>query len=151
MSCAGILGAIHSMPKAHDLSLLAQCTLDELFHPIHVANFVGLVERGVYDGLKWHRVVPNFVIQGGDPLGNGWGDAGWSVRAEINDIPFGRGTVGMPRSSGFDTGGCQMFITHLPTPHLDGLYTVFGRVVRGLEVVDSIEVGDRIVRATLKR
>ena len=119
--------------------------------PIHVANFVGLVERGVYDGLKWHRVVPNFVIQGGDPLGNGWGDAGWSVRAEINDIPFGRGTVGMPRSSGFDTGGCQIFITHLPTPHLDGLYTVFGRVVRGLEVVDSIEVGDRIVRATLKR
>jgi len=119
--------------------------------PIHVANFVGLVERGFYDGSKWHRVVPNFVIQGGDPLGNGWGDAGWSVRAEVNDVPYGRGTVGMPRSSGFDTGGCQIFITHLPTPHLDGLYTVFGRVVRGLDVIDSIEVGDRILRATLKR
>ncbi|HEY3225966.1 MAG TPA: HEAT repeat domain-containing protein [Planctomycetota bacterium] len=119
--------------------------------PIHVANFVGLVERGYYDGLKWHRVVPNFVIQGGDPLGNGWGDPGWSLRAEVNDIPYARGTLGMPRSSGFDTGGCQIFITHLPTPHLDGLYTVFGRVVRGLETVDSIEVGDRILRATLKR
>jgi cyclophilin family peptidyl-prolyl cis-trans isomerase/HEAT repeat protein len=119
--------------------------------PVHVANFVGLVEKGFYDGLKWHRVVPNFVIQGGDPLGNGWGDAGWSVRAEINTVPYERGTVGMPRSAGFDTGGCQIFITHLPTPHLDGLYTVFGRVVKGLDVVDRIEVGDRILRATVKR
>jgi len=119
--------------------------------PVHVANFVGLVEKGFYDGLKWHRVVPNFVIQGGDPLGNGMGDAGWSLRAEINAVPYERGTLGMPRSAGFDTGGCQIFITHLPTPHLDGLYTVFGRVVKGLEVVDRIEVGDRILRATVRR
>ncbi len=119
--------------------------------PLHVANFVGLVEKGFYDGLAWHRVVPNFVIQGGDPLGNGWGDAGWSLRAEINAVPYGRGAVGMPRSAGYDTGGCQIFITHIPTPHLDGFYTVFGRVVKGLEVIDKIEIGDRIVRATVRR
>ena len=118
--------------------------------PIHVANFVGLVEKGFYNGLKWHRVVPNFVIQGGDPLGNGWGDAGWSLRAEINAIPYKRGTLGMPRSAGFDTGGSQIFITHLPTPHLDGYYTVFGQVTQGLDVIDRIEIGDRIVKARLK-
>ena len=117
--------------------------------PVHVANFIGLVEKGFYDGLPWHRVVPNFVIQGGDPLGNGWGDAGWSVRAEVNAVPYERGTLGMPRSAGWDTGGCQLFITHLPTPHLDGFYTVFGRVVKGLEVIDRIEIGDVIVRASV--
>jgi len=118
--------------------------------PVHVANFVGLVEKGFYDGLKWHRVVPSFVIQGGDPLGNGWGDAGWSLRAEINPIPYMRGTLGMPRSAGFDTGGSQIFITHLPTPHLDGYYTVFGQVVKGLDVLDAIEIGDRILSAKVK-
>lgn len=119
--------------------------------PVHVANFIGLIEKGFYDGLLWHRVVPNFVIQGGDPLGNGWGDAGWSLRAEINSVPFRRGTLGMPRSAGSDSGGCQVFLTHIPTPHLDGFYTVFGQVVAGLDVVDRIEIGDRILRAVLKR
>ncbi len=118
--------------------------------PNHVANFVGLVEKGLYDGLTWHRVVPNFVIQGGDPLGNGSGDAGWHLRAEINEVAYERGTLGMPRSQGWDTGGCQLFFTHVPTPHLNHLYTAFGRVVRGLEVVDRIERGDRIKKAYLK-
>ena len=119
--------------------------------PVHVANFVGLVEQGFYDGLTWHRVVPNFVIQGGDPLGFGWGDAGWSLRAEINPVLHKRGTLAMPRSAGFDTGGCQLYITHVPTPHLDGYYTVFGQVTDGLDVIDKIEVGDRIVKAAVKR
>ncbi|MBI4563125.1 MAG: HEAT repeat domain-containing protein [Planctomycetes bacterium] len=119
--------------------------------PIHAANFVGLAEAGFYDGLPWHRVVSNFVIQGGDPLGSGWGDAGWNLRAEINEHRYVRGTVGMPRSAGFDTGGCQLFITHLPAPHLDGLYTVFGQVVRGLDVVDRIEPWDVIKRATVRK
>lgn len=118
--------------------------------PAHVANFVGLARRGFYDGLLFHRGVSNFVVQGGDPLGNGWGDAGWSMRAEINDTRFERGTLGMPRSAGWDTGGGQIFITHVPTPHLDGLYTAFGRVRRGLDVLDRIERGDRIVRATVR-
>jgi cyclophilin family peptidyl-prolyl cis-trans isomerase len=119
--------------------------------PVHVANFIGLVEKGFYDGRAWFRVVPNFVIQGGDALDSGWGDAGWSVRAEINAIPYERGTLGMPRSAGFDTGGCQLFFTHLPTPHLDGYYTVFGKVLKGLDVIDKIEIGDKIVKATLRR
>jgi cyclophilin family peptidyl-prolyl cis-trans isomerase/HEAT repeat protein len=125
-----------------------ECLADEA--PVHVANFVGLAKAGFYDGLLWHRVVPAFVIQGGDPMGNGWGDAGWSLRAEINRARYGRGALGMPRSEGFDTGGCQLFFTHVPTPHLDGQYTVFGRVVAGEEVIDRIEKGDRIVRVTVR-
>jgi cyclophilin family peptidyl-prolyl cis-trans isomerase len=113
---------------------------------IHVANFLDLVDRGYYDGLIFHRVVPNFVIQGGDPRGDGWGGPGYALRDEINAVPFLRGTVGMPKA-GKDTGGGQLFITHLPTPHLDGNYTVFGEVTRGLEVLDAIDLGDTIVRA----
>ncbi len=117
--------------------------------PIHVASFVELTRRGVYDGLLFHRVVSNFVIQGGDPRGDGSGDAGYHLRDEINRVPYDRGTVGMPKG-GKDTGGCQIFITHTPTPHLDGNYTVFGRVVSGMDVVDRIEEGDRILRARVR-
>ncbi len=118
--------------------------------PIHVANFVGRAKAGLYDGLPWHRVVSNFVIQGGDPDGSGWGDDGYMLRAEINQIPFVRGRVGMPRGLSFDSGGVQIFINHIPTPHLDGQYTVFGQVIEGLDVVDRIEVGDKIIRARLR-
>jgi cyclophilin family peptidyl-prolyl cis-trans isomerase len=121
-----------------------RCLADEA--PIHVASFVELVGQGYYDGLIWHRVVSNFVIQGGDPRGDGWGGAGYTLRDEINRVRYGRGAVGMPKA-GKDTGGGQIFITHIPTPHLDGNYTVFGQVVEGLDVVDRIEVGDAIVRA----
>jgi cyclophilin family peptidyl-prolyl cis-trans isomerase len=117
--------------------------------PIHVASFVKLVREGFYDGLIWHRVVSNFVIQGGDPRGDGWGSAGFTLRDEINTRRYGRGAVGMPKA-GKDTGGCQLFITHIPTPHLDGNYTVFGQVVSGMEVVDATEVGDSILRARLR-
>ncbi|MCH9652112.1 MAG: HEAT repeat domain-containing protein [Deltaproteobacteria bacterium] len=117
--------------------------------PLHAASFVNLVDRGFYDGLIWHRVVPNFVIQGGDPHGNGWGGPGYSLRDEIHRYRFQRGSVGMPKA-GKDTGGCQIFICHLPTPHLDGNYTIFGQVTSGLEVIDAIEVGDLIERATVK-
>ncbi len=115
----------------------------------HVAAFVDGVKRHLYDGSTWHRVVTAFVIQGGDPRGSGWGDAGWRLADEINRLPFERGTVGMPKA-GKDTGGCQLFVSLVPTPHLDGRYTAFGRVVSGLEVLDSIEPGDKIVRAFLK-
>jgi len=117
--------------------------------PVHVAGFVQRVREGFYDGLIWHRVVSDFVIQGGDPRRDGWGSAGWVVRDEIHRGRYERGTVGMPKA-GKDTGGCQLFITHVPTPHLDGNYTVFGRVERGLDVVDAIEVGDGIVRARVR-
>lgn len=124
-----------------------ECFADEA--PIHVADFIGHVKSNFYNGLSWHRVVPNFVVQGGDPDGTGYGDAGYSMRAEINRILFDRGTLGMPRSQGFNTGGSQLFFTHVPTPHLDGQYTVFGRVTSGMEVLDRIERGDKIISVSL--
>ena len=136
-------------PKIHLLTNRGEILL-ELFPraaPIHVANLVGFVAKGGYDGLPIHRVVPNFVIQGGDPDGSGWGGAGFALRAEINRLPFERGTLGMPRSTGFDTGGVQFFITHVPTPNLDGQYTVFGQVLKGMKIVDRTEVGDTVTKA----
>ena len=94
-------------------------------------------------------MVPNFVIQGGDPRGDGWGGAGFTLRDEIGRRRFKRGTVGMPKA-GKDTGGGQLFITHVPTPHLDGNYTIFGEVTEGLELVDAIEIGDRIIWAEIR-
>lgn len=114
--------------------------------PRHVAAVTAMAAKGVYDGLIFHRVVPNFVIQGGDPTGSGWGDCGFALKDEPSRTPFLRGVVGMP-NAGPDTGGCQLFIMLAPALHLNGKYTAFGRVVRGLEVVDRIEPGDRIVRA----
>jgi cyclophilin family peptidyl-prolyl cis-trans isomerase len=117
--------------------------------PIHVAAFLDLVRQHFYSDLSWHRVVPNFVIQGGDPRGDGWGGAGFTLRDEIGRRRFKRGTVGMPKA-GKDTGGGQLFITHVPTPHLDGNYTIFGQVTEGLELVDAIEIGDRIIWAEIR-
>ena len=116
--------------------------------PNTVRNFVKLVEKGYYNGLTFHRVVPNFVIQDGCPRGDGWGGPGYSIRCEINKEHYSAGTVGMALS-GKDTGGSQFFITHSPQPHLDGRYTVFGRVVQGMDVVDSIDRGDKIDSITL--
>lgn len=111
--------------------------------PLTVDNFVQLAERGFFSNLTFHRVVPNFVIQGGDPRGDGNGGPGFQIRCEINEQEFERAVVGMALS-GKDTGGSQWFVTHSPQPHLDGGYTVFGRVVSGMDVVDAIERGDRI-------
>ncbi len=115
----------------------------------HAAAFVDSVKKKLYDGTVWHRVVTAFVVQGGDPRGSGWGDAGWRLADEVTRIPFDRGTVGMPKA-GKDTGGCQLFISLVPTPHLDGRYTAFGRVSAGMDVVDRLEPGDRIVSARLE-
>ena len=117
--------------------------------PGHVAAFLRSVSTGLYYGLTWHRVVSNFVVQGGDPRGSGWGDAGFSLRDEINPLRFDRGALGMPKA-GKDTGGCQLFIMQAPAPHLDGRYTVFGRVTRGMEAVDRLEPGDRILKARVQ-
>jgi cyclophilin family peptidyl-prolyl cis-trans isomerase/HEAT repeat protein len=111
--------------------------------PVTVAAFLSLVDRGYFDGSRWHRVVPNFVVQDGDPRGDGWGGPGFVVRDELNPTRYETGTVGMALS-GPDTGGSQFFITHSPQPHLDGAYTVFGRVVTGMPVLAAIAQGDRI-------
>lgn len=113
--------------------------------PLTVCSFLALARRGYFDGQEWPRVVPNFVVQGGDPRGDTSGGPGYTIRDELNRVPYERGTVGMALS-GPDTGGSQFFITLAPQPHLYGAYTVFGRVVRGLDVVDRIVQGDRILR-----
>ena len=112
--------------------------------PLTVDNFVTLARKGYFNGLAIHRVVPDFVVQDGDPRGDGEGGPGYTIRDEINQRPFLRGTVGMALA-GRDTGGSQFFVTHSPQPHLDGRYTVFGYVVNGMDVVDKLVVGD-IVR-----
>lgn len=140
-------------PKITFLTTKGEIKL-ELFYkeaPLHVANIVGFAEESKYNGLPFHRVVSNFVVQGGDPDKSGWGSAGYSMRAEVNGRSFLRGTLGMPRSTGFDTGGIQLFINHIPTPHLDGQYTVFGQVFEGMDVVDQIEVVDLIISTQVNR
>ena len=116
--------------------------------PLNVASFVDLARRGFFDGLAFHRVVPHFVAQGGDPRGDGSGGPGYTLRCEIGQRPYGRGTVGMALS-GKDTGGSQFFITHTPTPHLNGRYTVIGWVAAGMETVDKLRQGDVIQRVEI--
>jgi cyclophilin family peptidyl-prolyl cis-trans isomerase/HEAT repeat protein len=113
--------------------------------PLTVDSFVQLARKGYFNRQTVPRVVPNFVIQTGDPRGDQNGGPGYQIRCEINEAPYGRAAVGMALS-GKDTGGSQWFVTHSPQPHLDGGYTVFGRVIRGMEVVDRIVRGDAIRR-----
>jgi len=113
--------------------------------PLTVDNFIKLARSGYFNGLEVHRVVPNFVMQDGDPRGDGNGGPGWSIRCEMNMRPYERGAVGMALS-GKDTGGSQWFVTHSPQPHLDGGYTVFGRVSEtDMLGVDKIARGDKIL------
>jgi cyclophilin family peptidyl-prolyl cis-trans isomerase len=111
--------------------------------PITVWSFLTLARSGYYKNTRFHRVVPNFVAQDGDPRDDGNGGPGYAIRDEMNRRRYERGAVGMALS-GPDTGGSQYFITHSPQPHLDGHYTVFGRVVRGYDVLDKIVQGDLI-------
>jgi cyclophilin family peptidyl-prolyl cis-trans isomerase/HEAT repeat protein len=108
-------------------------------------SFMSLARKGFFNGLQIHRVVSNFVVQDGDPRGDGEGGPGYTIRDELNERPYLRGTVGMALSWK-DTGGSQFFITHSPQPHLDARYTAFGRVVNGMDVVDRIQQGDTIQR-----
>lgn len=111
--------------------------------PFTVLSFVRLVRSGFFNGLTFHRVVPNFVVQGGDPRGDGWGGPGYAIRTEATARTYERGAVGMA-SAGRDTEGSQFFFTHLPTPHLDARYTIFAMVQQGMDVVDQLQVGDVI-------
>ena len=113
--------------------------------PRTVANFIALARKNYFRGVQLHRVVPDFVIQDGDPRGDGEGGPGYTIRDEINQRPYLRGTVGMALDWA-DTGGSQFFITHSPQPHLDGRYTVFGQVVSGMDVVDRLQQWDTIDR-----
>jgi cyclophilin family peptidyl-prolyl cis-trans isomerase len=118
-------------------------SLDAERAPTTVARFLGLARDGYFDGLIFHRVVPAFVVQGGDPRGDGYGGPGFAQRCEDNRLRYERGTIGMALA-GRDTGGSQFFITHGPQPHLEGRYTPFGRVDEGMDVVDRLMVGATI-------
>lgn len=120
-----------------------QVELAVLDAPLTIHAFVELARQGYFGGVRVHRVVPNFVVQDGDPRGDGTGGPGFTLRDEVNQRPYLRGTVGMALDWA-DTGGSQFFITHSPQPHLDGRYTVFGQVIDGMEVVDAIAEGDLV-------
>jgi peptidyl-prolyl cis-trans isomerase B (cyclophilin B) len=117
--------------------------------PKTVENFVTLAKKGFYNGLTFHRVVPDFVVQGGDPKGNGTGGPGYTIKAEFNKQKHVRGSVAMARSQDPDSAGSQFYICYGPTPHLDGQYTVFGKVTGGMEHVDRIKQGDRMTTVAI--
>lgn len=133
--------------------------------PNHVASFIELAEAGFYNGIKFHRVIPGFVAQGGDPItrdltpeqvragapGVGTGGPGWNQKAEFNSRKHETGTLAMARSQSPDSAGSQFYICLAPQPSLDGQYTVFGQVVEGMDVVMSIGVGDVIESVTIRR
>jgi len=118
--------------------------------PKTVENFVTLARKGFYNGLSFHRVVPDFVVQGGCPKGDGTGGPGYQVKAEFNKQKHVRGSVAMARSQHPDSAGSQFYITYGATPHLDNNYTVFGKVVAGMEEVDRIKQGDRMTTVAIE-
>ena len=119
--------------------------------PNTVANFVSLAEKGFYNGVVFHRVIADFMIQGGDPTGTGSGGPGYVIADEFSPrLRHTRGVISMA-NAGPNTGGSQFFITHVACPHLDGKHAVFGRVIDGMGVVDSIRQGDRIEKVTVDR
>jgi peptidyl-prolyl cis-trans isomerase B (cyclophilin B) len=112
--------------------------------PKTVENFVTLAKKGFYDGVTFHRVEPNFVVQGGDPKGNGTGGPGYTIKDEFNKQKHVRGVVAMARTQAPNSAGSQFYITLAPAHFLDNQYTVFGRVTSGMEIVDKIKVGDKM-------
>jgi cyclophilin family peptidyl-prolyl cis-trans isomerase len=125
-----------------------QIQLAVLDAPLTVENFVALARAGFFDGLETHRVVPGFVVQTGDPRGDGEGGPGYTIRDEINQLPYLQGTVGMALDWA-DTGGSQFFVTVSPQPQLDGKYTVFGRVLAGMDLVEGMERGEIVRRVRI--
>ncbi len=147
---AAALNHYQSNPGATIVTTKGEIEIELYFEvaPLTVLNFIDLATAGFYSGLTFHRVIPNFVVQGGDPRGDGWGGPPYFVRCEYSSERFDRGTLGMA-TSGKDTGGSQFFFTLSPQPHLEGRFTVFGRVLWGMEVVDRILVGDEIERIVI--
>lgn len=119
--------------------------------PNTVTRIIELVNQGFYDGIKFHRVVPNFVIQAGDPTGTGTSGSGKNLKAEFNDIQHIKGTVAMARTRDPDSADSQFYIALTTLPHLDAKYTVFGQVVEGLDVISKIQQNDVIISMVFKR
>lgn len=125
------------------------------FYPKQAPNtttrIIQLIKNGFYDGLNFHRVVPNFVIQGGDPKGNGTGGSGQNLKAEFNDLQHIEGTVAMARAQDPDSADSQFYIALNTLKNLDGKYTIFGQVVEGIEVVKKIQVGDKMLSVSFEK
>lgn len=119
--------------------------------PNTVRNFIRLAEAGFYDGLIWHRYVPGFVIQGGDPLGTGTGGAGYNINLEDSGMKHEKGAVGMARSQDPNSASCQFYVCLEAAPHLDGGYCVFGIVTQGMNVVNELRAQDAIESIVIKR
>jgi cyclophilin family peptidyl-prolyl cis-trans isomerase len=141
-----IIDKLHGESKVHIVTSKGDVTL-HLFPdraPGSVANFIQLAEQGFYNGKAFHRVVPNFVVQSGCPRGDGFGSLDFTIRSELAGAYYDdEGYIGMA-SAGPHTEGTQFFITHSPAPHLDGRYTIFGKVTSGMDVVHRLEIGDTI-------
>ena len=138
--------AIEATITTHEGTIVVN--LDFKAAPNTVANFVDLTNKGFYNGLMFHRVINGFMIQGGDPEGNGQGGPGYTIDNEQNDLKHDAGVISMA-NRGPDTGGSQFFITQMPQPHLDGKHTVFGKVISGMDVVCRIEPYDPILNITI--
>lgn len=118
--------------------------------PTTCANFLNLAQRHYYDGIQFHRVIPNFMIQGGDPTGTGRGGPGYKFADEfVRELRHGKAGIFSMANAGPNTNGSQFFITHNATPHLDGKHSVFGEVTKGQNVVDAIKQGDKITSITI--
>jgi cyclophilin family peptidyl-prolyl cis-trans isomerase len=117
--------------------------------PQSVKNFIRLAEVGFYDGLTFHRYAPDFVIQGGDPLGTGMGNCGWNIPLEVGKPKHITGALGMARSTDPNSNSCQFYVVLNTAPHLDGQYTVFGQVRKGMDVVQQLRMGDVMTKVTI--
>lgn len=138
--------AIEATIETHEGNIVL--SLDFKSAPNTVANFVDLANKGFYKGLTFHRVIPGFMAQGGDPKGNGQGDPGYTIDDEISKLTHEEGVISMA-NRGPNTNGSQFFITHTPQHHLDGKHTVFGKVLKGQDVVCRIEQNDPIINITI--
>jgi peptidylprolyl isomerase/peptidyl-prolyl cis-trans isomerase B (cyclophilin B) len=146
-----IPGGVEGQPRMHPTAVITMEKGGEIRIELYpedapktVESFITLSKKGFYDGLTFHRVVPGFVAQGGDPKGDGTGGPGYMLKAEFNKRKHVRGTVAMARSQSPDSAGSQFYICFAPAPHLDNNYTVFGQVTSGMDVVDRIKVGDKM-------
>ncbi|TFH02846.1 MAG: hypothetical protein E4H13_00770 [Calditrichales bacterium] len=142
-----------SEPVAQAILITSRGEVTFSLHPeiaaATVSNFIYLAKKGFYNNLSFHRVVSDFVVQGGDPRGDGWGGPGYAIPCEYTSTPFKRGTVGMA-TAGKDTGGSQFFICHSEQPHLNGRYTVFAEVVSGMDIVDLLDIDDKILKIIIQ-
>lgn len=135
--------SLYAVLKLHEGTI--KIALNFKQSPMTVANFVQLAQKGFYNGLTFHRVIPGFMIQGGDPNGDGSGGPGYRIPDEANVLTHEIGSVSMANTGSFDTGGSQFFICQRPQKHLNGRHTVFGQVVEGLDVIYRVEQGDPIL------